>query len=256
MKTWCELTASFPFKFDVEAMKSDLRKIDEENLLVDHYDLTLDRGWRAALLVSKGGQMSGRESQRPSWDFSDFRRTPLADRLPYFKSILDFFDEHGVPQGRMRVLRLAPGAGIGLHRDVGAEVGCLAFRQVRLHVPIITNDKVTFHVGGEVITMRPGHFYYVNFSKKHFVRNDGTEARYHLVMDLKVNAWLRQFFPPTTMWEEIEFAVARATWPPFWRVRQQWIRLTTWGWKVYEGSPTQRVVHWLKGRHRKQIPAS
>jgi hypothetical protein len=247
MITWAELSG-FPFKFDVERMKADLGKIDEAKLLVDHYDVTLDRGWRAALLVSKRGEMSGRESQRPSWDFSEFRRTALVDQLPYFREILDYLDAHGVKQGRMRILRLAPGAGIGLHRDVGAEVGCLAFNQVRLHVPIITNPHVTFFVGGERIKMQPGKLYYVNFSKTHYVKNEGTEARYHLVMDLKVNPWLRQFFPATSLWEEVEFAFARATWPTFWRLRRAWIVGFGWAWEKYAGSPAQRVVHRLKGR--------
>lgn len=245
MKTWMDLTEGFPLKFDVERMKADLRKIDEEKLLVDHYDVTLDRGWRAALLVSKHGQMSGRQSQRPSWDFTDFKRTTLLDELPYFREILDFFK---CPQGRIRILRLAPGAGIALHRDIGAEVGCLAFKQVRLHVPIITNPKVTFHVGGEVIQMQPGRFYYVNFSKRHFVRNDGDEARYHLVMDLKVNDWLAQFFPPTSAWEELEFLVARITWPPAWRIRSLYNRAFDWTWTRYDGSWSQQLVRGMKGR--------
>lgn len=246
MKTWLDLTDACPFKFDVERMIADIRKIDESRLL-DHYDPTLDRGWRAALLVSRHGEMSGRESQRPSWDFSDFRRTPLVDELPYFRAILDFFQ---CPQGRIRILRLAPGAGISLHRDIGAEVGCLAFNQVRLHVPIITNPKVTFHVGGEVITMEPGRFYYVNFSKRHFVRNDGDTARYHLVMDLKVNDWLRQIFPPTTLWEELEFAWARTMWPIRWQIEMAYNRVFDAAWSAYEGTAAQRFVKRLKGAQR------
>jgi hypothetical protein len=242
MKTWIDLTDAFPFKFDVDRMKADLKKIDE-NKLLDHYDPTLDRGWRAALLVSKHGEMSGRESQRPSWDFSEFVRTPLVDQLPYFREILDYFK---CPQGRVRILKLAPGAGIGLHRDVNAEVGCLAFNQVRLHVPIITNPKVTFHVGGEVITMRPGRFYYVNFSKWHFVRNDGDEARYHLVLDLKVNDWLRQFFPATTWAEQLEYTWARTMWPPRWRIEAVYNRIFDAAWTAYDGTAAQRFVRRLK----------
>lgn len=250
MRTWADLTDRFPFKFDLDAMKADLAKIDD-SALVDHYDVSLDRGWRAALLVSKHGKMDGRESQRPSWDFTEFRRTTLAEQLPYFRTILDHLDQHGVQQGRVRILRLAPGAGINLHRDVGAEVGCLAFKQVRLHVPIITNPKVTFFVGGEKIKMEPGRFYYVNFSKKHYVRNDGDTSRFHLVLDLKVNPWLRQSFPPTSTWEDTEFAIARLTWPTFWKIRQLWFRMFDKAWSIYAGSRAQAAVHWLKGRRRK-----
>ena len=57
--------------------------------------------------------------------------------------------------------------------------------------------------------MQPGHLYYVNFSKYHHVRNGGNEARTHLVMDLKLNDWLAQFFPRPTAWEKVEFTTAR-----------------------------------------------
>lgn len=248
MRTWIDLTERCPIKFDVERMKADLNKLNDGGWL-SHYDKGLSDGWRAILLVSKHGQMSGPESQRPSWDFSDFRRTPIVEELPYFREILDGMQ---CPQGRMRILKLAPGGGIGLHRDVGAEVGCLAFNQVRLHVPIITNPKVTFFVGGERIQMQPGRLYYVNFSKRHYVKNEGDTARYHLVMDVKVNDWLRKVFPETTAWEELEFAFARATWPTFWRLRQRYVRAETAFWKHYNGSTVQRTVHRLRG----QTPAS
>ena len=244
MKTWIDLTEGFPFKFDVGRMKSDLEQLQDLGWL-SHYDVGLSTGWKAILLVSKNGQMSGPESQRPSWDFSEFRRTPVVDQLPYFKEILDAFK---CPQGRMRILKLEPGSGIGLHRDVGAEVGCIAFNQVRLHVPIITNPKVTFFVGGERIQMKPGRLYYVNFSKEHFVRNDGDAPRYHLVMDVKVNDWLRQFFPPETSFEKLEHAMARATWPTFWKVRRFKIVSQTIFWRHYNGSMPQQIVHRIRGK--------
>ena len=166
------------------------------------------------------------------------------NELPYFREIMD---QLKCPQGRMRIMRLGPGMVINLHYDVGAEVGCLAFKQVRLHVPIVTNDRVTFFVGGEKIAMQPGHLYYVNFSKRHYVRNDGDQARTHLVMDLKVNDWLAQYFPPTTAWEELEFATARALWPAWWRLRRYRVRTQKYFWKQYEGSRAQAMVHRIRG---------
>jgi len=247
LKTWLDLTDGFPIRFDVARMRADLQRLTESDAWLSHYDTGLSTAWRAILLRSKHGQTSGPESQRPSWDFSDFRATEYVDRLPYFREILE---QMRCPQGRIRILRLAPGGGIGEHRDVGAEVGCLAFSQVRLHVPIITNDKVTFFVGGERIRMQTGRLYYVNFSKRHFVRNDGDEARIHLVMDVKVNDWLAHYFPPLTRWEKLENAVARATWPTYWRARQVRIRAERRFWQHYEGSRLQAIRHRLRGDHR------
>jgi hypothetical protein len=247
MKTWLDLTDGFPIRFDITRMRAELQELESRGDWLEHYDKGLSSGWRAILLNSKRGEISGPESQRPSWDFSDFRRTLYVQRLPYFREIMDRMH---CPQGRVRILRLAPGAGIGLHRDVGAEVGCLAFNQVRLHVPIITNDAVTFFVGGERIKMQVGHLYYVNFTKRHYVRNDGSEARIHLVMDLKVNEWLAQYFPPSTHREQFENAAARKILPVYWRMRWQRVRLERQFWKHYEGSRAQALAHAVRGKHR------
>ena len=247
MKTWLDLTEGFPIHFDVERMRADLAGLTSGEAWLDHYDKGLSADFRAILLKSKGGETSGPQSQLPAWDFDDFRRTAYVERLPYFRELMDQLQ---CPQGRMRILRLAPGCVIGMHRDVGAEVGCLAFGQVRLHVPIVTNDRVTFFVGGEKIKMQSGHLYYVNFSKRHYVRNDGSEARIHLVMDLKVNEWLAQYFPPLRPWEQWENAAARATWPAYWRLRQYRVRLERQFWEHYEGSRAQALAHLVRGKHR------
>jgi hypothetical protein len=232
-------------------MRADLEGLTSGWL--DHYDSGLSTDFRAILLKSKNGETSGPLSQLPSWDFSDFKRTEYVERLPYFRELMDRLE---CPQGRMRILRLAPGCVINLHRDVGAEVGCLAFRQVRLHVPIITNDRVTFFVGGERIRMQEGRLYYVNFAKSHYVRNDGSEARIHLVMDLKVNDWLGQYFPQFSRWERMENAVARTTWPTYWQARQVRIRAERSFWKHYEGSRLQAIRHRIRGDHRRPAPAA
>lgn len=244
MKTWIDLTDRVPMKFDVERMTQEIRQFESSGWL-EHYDPGLSSGWRAILLKSRGGDISGPEAQRPDWDFSKYQRTPHVDKLPYFREIMDFFK---CSQGRVRILKLQPGAGIGVHRDVRAEVGCVAFGQVRLHIPIITNDKVIFHVDGERLHMKPGRLYYVDFSKKHFVRNDGTEARLHLVMDLKVDDWLGSFFPPLTPAEKLQAAWMRMTYPAFWKMRWWWISTGILFWKTYNGSAVQRLVHRIKGR--------
>jgi len=247
VKTWLDLTDRFPIQFDVEKMKADIAAFQNSEAWLTHYDQALSQGWRAILLKSKNGEVSGPASQYPSWDFSDYRRTRYVDQLPYFRELMD---QIKCPQGRMRIMRLNPGMVINLHRDVGAEVGCLAFRQVRLHVPIVTNDRVTFFVGGEKIKMQVGHVYYVNFSKRHYVRNDGAEPRTHLVMDLKVNDWLAQAFPEASVWEQFEFAAARATWPTFWKLRQLRVRTERQFWKHYEGSRPQTILRRIRGKHR------
>ena len=53
----------------------------------------------------------------------------------------------------------------------------------RIHLPIVTNDEVWFAVGGETINMTDGKLYEINNRRPHSVRNAGSEARVHLIMD-------------------------------------------------------------------------
>lgn len=243
MDMFLDLTDRFPFQFDVERMKAEIRAVEDQCLWLDHYDKALADGWRAIPLVSQHGRMDGPESQR--WgDVREFRRTPVVDRMPYFRSILDAFD---CPQGRVRILRLEPGTGIGLHRDIAGEVASYAFNQVRLHVPIQTNDRVTFFVGGRTIRMRPGRLYHVDFTRPHYVRNDGPEPRIHLVLDLKMNPFLRGLFPPVSAAERVGHWCLRQTLPVVWQMQFARIGLMKWFWRRYNGSAAQGLLHRLRG---------
>lgn len=239
MKTLIDLTDAFPFKFDVERMKREVAEYNQSGWL-DHYDPGLSTGWRAILLRSRHGRVDGAQAQRPEGNQEEFVKTPIAERMPYFNSIMDAFK---CPQSRVRILKLAPGAKIGLHTDRWAECGCLAFDRVRLHVPIVTNDKVVFEVNGQLLKLRPGRLYYVNFSQAHQVRNDGDEDRLHLVMDMVVNDWLRQFFPKPSFAEKLEYKAVRYTYPFMWRAHWPKERAKTFFWKHYNGSRLQRLAH-------------
>lgn len=57
----------------------------------------------------------------------------------------------------------------------------------RIHIPIITNEKVDFHVGKEMVNMLEGNAYEINNSHQHGVKNGGDEARIHLMVDLYEN---------------------------------------------------------------------
>ena len=85
-----------------------------------------------------------------------------------------------------RVLR--PGSIIKEHRDpdLAVEEGC-----VRLHVPIATNPDVDFRLAGARVEMAPGSAWYLRLTLPHSVANRGTTARVHLVIDARVDEWLR-----------------------------------------------------------------
>lgn len=239
MKTWIDLTDRFPIQFDVARMREEYNLIKDENWL-GHYDATLSRDWKAILLVSLNGEMVDEESQRGADDYDLMKRTPIVEKLPYFKEILDAFK---CPQGRVRILKLAPGAGIGMHRDIRHEAANIAVGRVRLHIPIFTNDKVTFFVGGEKIKMQPGSLYYVNFSKLHYVRNDGDTDRLHLVLDLEVNEWLRNIFPEMSLFERAEAKVFKYFLPIQWDFLKYKIKIKSLLWDLYKDSYMRKLRH-------------
>jgi Aspartyl/asparaginyl beta-hydroxylase and related dioxygenases len=246
MYMFYDLTDRFPVKLDLEKMRAELASLEGGHWL-SHYDKALAEGWTTIPLASHDGSSDNEESQRVG-QWGKYKTTPYADQLPYMKSVLNAFQ---CPFGRVRIMKLMPGSIIREHRDTYEEVSDYAFGQVRLHIPIVTNDKVVFSVDGKPIHMKAGRLYYVNFSKKHFVRNDGDAARTHLVLDLKVNDALRKVFPPITRWQRIEMALARTFIPIFlWVPLRLHRESKTAFWRMYNGSALQRLKHKLLPKHQ------
>lgn len=239
MENWIDLTAAFPKQFDVERLRAEYASLKTEKWL-EHYDPTLSREWKAILLVSIDGKMLDAESQRGTDDYSRMKRTDMVQQLPYFEEILNSFQ---CRQGRVRILRLAPGAGINMHRDIRHEAANFALRKVRLHIPIHTNDGVIFHVGGEEIKMAPGRLYYVNFSKKHYVENNGSEDRIHLVLDLEVNDWLAAIFPKLSVIDKLQAILQRIALPIHWKLLKLKQDVFNFVWTRYENSRLRRLRH-------------
>lgn len=239
MRTWIDLTDRFPMKFDVERMRKEYALLQSESWL-GHYDPTLSREWKAVMLVSLNGEAVDEESQRGADNYELMKRTQIVEKLPYFSEILDAFKCN---QGRIRILKLAPGAGIGIHRDIRHEAANIAVGRVRLHIPIITNDKVTFFVGGEKIKMTPGKLYYVNFSKLHYVKNEGDEDRIHLVLDLEVNDWLESIFPSMSLIEKIEAKFFKYALPIHWDLLKGYNKLRNMMWRIYKDSLVRQLRH-------------
>ncbi|MEL6865420.1 MAG: aspartyl/asparaginyl beta-hydroxylase domain-containing protein, partial [Bacteroidota bacterium] len=64
----------------------------------------------------------------------------------------------------------------------------------RIHIPITTNDQVSFVLGGEQLRMLPGECWYTNVNFTHSVANNGSTDRVHLVIDGERNAWSDELF--------------------------------------------------------------
>lgn len=174
-----------PYSFDVERLQRDLDAAQSRVAWERHFNRAYHFGeWsgialrgnsniRLTLMIDPG---------RPD----EFRDLDTFDACPYVREALTVFD---CPIRSVRFLKLAPEGGIKEHRDLSVGV---AFDELRLHVPVMTNDDVDFFAGGERVAMRPGECWYVDVDQPHAVFNRGTTDRVHLVFDAVVNDWLRE----------------------------------------------------------------
>lgn len=116
----------------------------------------------------------------------EYKDTPVLQSAPYLQSVLEVFECDLL---RVRLLVLHPGAEIGEHTD---EVPEGAPEQARIHVPIVTNDKIEFIVEGERLQLAAGETWFVDTLRRHSLVNRGDTSRIHLVIDCLVNDWLKE----------------------------------------------------------------
>jgi Aspartyl/Asparaginyl beta-hydroxylase len=107
--------------------------------------------------------------------------------------------DYGYSRGafpRVMLARMAPGGVINPHRDENAA----AKWPHKIHVPLQTNDDVTFYVDGIGYKLAEGEAVEVNNMGVHGVENRGTTDRIHLIfeyydLDQPEPEWLAQLQP-------------------------------------------------------------
>jgi hypothetical protein len=189
-------TLKFPFSFDAEKLKNDLRNFAPEDW-TPHFNTQYYEGdWSGIALRAAENANVQLYPDPTATVYSD---TEMLARCSYVAEVLAAFE---CEIESARLLRLTVGSNIREHRDykLGFEDGF-----VRIHIPMQTNAQVEFYLGGEPLRMNEGEAWYLNFNLPHSVKNGGAEDRIHLVIDCILNDWLREFFPP----EEISETASR-----------------------------------------------
>jgi len=113
-----------------------------------------------------------------------FVDTPVLKACPYFREVLGAFP---CTLRSARLMRLAPGSVIKEHIDSFLDI---EDGRVRLHIPVVTNDRIDFRLNGRPLVMAAGTTWYLRVSDPHSVANRGTTERVHLVIDAELNQWL------------------------------------------------------------------
>lgn len=171
-----------PFAFDVAPLKADLERIVPGEW-IRHFNRGYYEGeWKGLALRSTTGRAN--QLYTPALETAETSDTPILDRCPSFRQVLAAFE---CPIHSARLLSLGPGAKILEHTDdfLGGEDGL-----IRVHIPVVTDERVDFFVGGHRLVMTEGEAWCIDFSLPHRVNNGSDKDRVHLVVDCRVNGWV------------------------------------------------------------------
>jgi hypothetical protein len=137
-------------------------------------------------------------------DFRDWRKSFERPLWNEWRNLLEpVLDAATAPYGysrggfpRVMLARMAPGGIIHPHRDENPA----AKWPHKIHVPLQTNDRVTFYVDGIGYRLEEGEAVEVNNMGVHAVENQGDTDRIHLIfeyydLDQAEPEWLRAFVP-------------------------------------------------------------
>lgn len=80
---------------------------------------------------------------------------------------------------RATLVRLNPGGCIDPHQDKNHSLA----HSHRIHVPVITNAQVIFHVGAQQKHLQEGEIVEINNRREHYVENPSRFERVHLIFD-------------------------------------------------------------------------
>ncbi len=186
-----------PVHFDAVQMQQELSNFQNKDWQLHYQKLHYEGEWSAIPLRSIYGDaenilISPQEN-------SVYEDTSFLKISPYYQEVLSFFK---CPLQAVRLLNLKPGAVIKEHRDaeLNFEKG-----EIRIHIPVVTNEQVEFYLDKERIYLKEGECWYMNFNLRHSLVNNSKADRVHLVIDAIVNDWVKDLFlNPDLLKKEID----------------------------------------------------
>jgi Aspartyl/Asparaginyl beta-hydroxylase len=174
-----------PFKFDPNLLARDLRGVVSVGWIKHFVPQNYEGDWSVIPLRGKAGARHPVMMIAADPSATEFEDTPMLQGCPYFREVLDTF---ACPLRTVRLMRLTPGSVIKEHSDVqlSAEEGT-----ARIHIPVFTNPDVEFYLNGSRVLLEAGSAWYLRLTDPHRVYNKGESDRIHMVIDAKVNDWLK-----------------------------------------------------------------
>ena len=111
--------------------------------------------------------------KRKGWDYFAKQTQPIIEAI-----VMKHYRPGGLVM-RAMIANLLGGAKIAPHIDTDPSFAVAH----RVHVPLITNDEVDFHVGGELFHLHEGQAYEINNLALHSVHNRSQQDRLHMIFD-------------------------------------------------------------------------
>jgi hypothetical protein len=175
-----------PLHFNVKKMQEELLLMHNSAWQLHYQKLHYEGNWSGLPLRSIDGNAANIVvSPQVNPEYKD---TIFLNNCVYFQEILSAFK---CPLLAVRLLKLNAGAVIKEHKDVDL---CFEKGEIRIHIPVITNDKVEFYLDKEKLILKEGECWYMNFNLPHSILNNSKHNRIHLVIDATVNAWVKHLF--------------------------------------------------------------
>jgi hypothetical protein len=177
-----------PFAFDRDLLAADLRRLSSSQWIAHFVTQNYQGDWSVMPLRAQAGARHPVQMIYSDPTATAFEDTPMLAECRYLRTVLDTF---ACPLQAVRLMRLTPGSVIREHTDNDL---CFEQGSVRIHIPVITNDGVTFELNRSRVILDAGSCWYLRLSDPHSVANRGDADRVHLVIDASVNEWVETTF--------------------------------------------------------------
>ena len=166
--------------FDVDLLKAKCQSLDEEWLLDQSRQQMQYPDRRNPHLYTNICMI---QDHRLDWKNGE-KFNPILKDADLYKFVdpivLELEKRARGKAARILLIRLDANKNVTEHRDSGDYLNTVR----RFHIPIITNENVSYTVNGEKINMKEGECWEINNRKPHSVDNDSSEDRIHLLVDI------------------------------------------------------------------------
>lgn len=175
-----------PFTFDHKKMYEDIQKMQLSGFI--YYDVKPLRGPAHVIDPSVPFPPPADDYADGSW--CDWLDTNALKQSTYINEIVDFFKDK-TKVTLVRLLRLEPGGVVKEHTDptLGIQIEKSV---VRLTIPILVNEDVTFYLNSKPVEMGLGECWYLRLTDPHSIVNAGTVERINMSIDMIPNEWVTE----------------------------------------------------------------